>query len=197
MATNNNGGMPDISSMRMGAGYAGGSQPPQKQSGKRSMPGEIRLSGNTRLAVIGAAVVILVLAGFLAAGKITESKVKDAYKAYVKSSTGQEINWKKYYPEELAEGMKERFEAVPDDMFDEDLPKIKILSVTKLSSAADGMLEDMVLDLWRMVRADVPAKGLKISGGYVLLLETDGKVGWAVVAKVNGKYGLYASEPLY
>ena len=203
---NNNGGMQDIGSMNMGMSILQTNNTQKKQNTRRNAPA----AGGQKTVIIAViAVIILAVAVPFLSGKIVESKVKKAVATLIQVVTREKkaksVKWEKFYPDEIAEVFGTEMAALDDieiDMDDIGTQIYEYAGMLRISGKENKkLLEEFVLEFAEEMDADLRKNDIKVSKGYLVLYryEDDGEEGflYAVVAKVNGRYGAYLTDDIY
>lgn len=194
--------------MNTGVPFNGAAAPqPQGDQQKKESAG---LKLDSKMIAIAAVVVVLLLIIVIPkiARAVEMGKVKKAYKVYVKVlETGEtdpdDVKWRKYYPKDFEDDILEWAEQQYDrkdeyDRFNEKY-EYKVLEIAKLSGKDNmEMFEDQIESFFTDKGARTRNKDLKISSVYCMFIRDDTErtpsLRMVIVAKVNGKYGVYSAS---
>ena len=184
-------------------------QKKNKTQEKAEKSAGVSLKTKLLAAAIGALAVLLAILIPIIVKTSVEKKVKKAFETYVKvfvtgDMDADDVKWKKYYPEEVADDVLNWAE----DRADSGVPfadyDYKIMAVTKLSGSDNAeLVQDLVEDFYRYHDFSIKITDLEISNAYLVIVRNySGKgpaLDYALVVKVNGSYGVYslANEMTY
>lgn len=183
---------------------------PQQQGQKTDPKGSAGLSVSPKVLAIVAAVVVLLLIILIPniMNASEKSKVKKAIETYVEvfitgDTDPDDVKWRKYYPKDVEDDFldwaEDRYDYLDDyDGFNSRY-EYKVLSITKLKGDENiEMFEDLIKDFFDSKDCRIRSKDLKISKCYIVIIRDDSsrtsELSFVLVAKVNGKYGVYAFD---
>lgn len=183
---------------------------PQQQGQQTDPKGSAGLPVSAKIVAIVAAVIVLLLIILIPnAVKASENaKVKKAIETYVEvfitgDTDPDDVKWRKYYPKDVEDDFldwaEDRYDYLDDyDGFDNRY-EYKVLSITKLKGEENiEMFEDQIKYFFDSKDCRIRSKDLKISKCYVVIIRDDSsrtpELSFVLVAKVNGKYGVYAFD---
>lgn len=202
MENNYSGGMQDIGSMSMGMPQMNNNT--QKTQNTRS---KVPTAGSQKTVIIAViAVIILAVAIPFASGKIAESKAKKAVatlsQVVSREKKAKSVDWEKFYPDELAEAFGAVMAELDDIEIDTDAKMHEYNGVIKLSGKENKKLvEEFVLEFAEDMDVDWGKNDIKVSKAYFVLCRCeeygDEYFSYAVVAKVNGRYGVYLMDGIF
>ena len=164
------------------------------------------------LIAVAVAVVLLLILVIPAIVKASEeSKVKKSFETFFSvfvtgDKDPEDVKWRNFYPKDVEDDIEDwaidRYDYMDDyNMFD-SRAEYTVLSITALKGSDNiSMFEDLVEDFFEDADCRIRSKDLKISKCYVVLIRDDSsrdpELGYVLVAKVNGSYGVYYVGSLY
>lgn len=175
----------------------------EKEAQKKNGTG-ISLKAKLVAAAIGALAVLLAILIPILVKDSVEKKVRKAFETYVGvfvtgDIDADKVKWKKYYPAEVEEeiGNWAHESLAPSSFFAPGDYDYKIMAITQLDgSDSDELVQELVEDFYRYHNFSIKTADLKISKAYLVIIRNySGQgpaLGYALVVKVNGKYGVYS-----
>lgn len=174
--------------------------------GKSGLPVSPKTLGIAVAAAVVVLLLIILIPNIVKASE--EAKVKKAIKTWVQVFvTGEkdpdDIKWRKYYPKDVEDDFEDwaedRYDYLDDYNGFDKRYEYKVLSITKLKGDANiDMFEDQIEYFFDSKDCRIRSKDLKISKCYVVIMRDDSsrtsELQFVLVAKVNGKYGVYTFD---
>lgn len=177
-------GMQDISSMQFGVFSQSNHQKPQKNKSQGSLQLPLKIVIPAAVIVIAAVLTLLFLPEAIA-----KAQAKKACKDFVSGLAGGDIQWDKYYSDEIAEYIADEYTSDPETV-DLHIQKIKKINVKRNRALLKKKVKNFYLELDLDVPADVNVKK-----GYMISCELKAESEVidvsVLVLKVDGKYGVY------
>ena len=178
-------GIQDISSMQFGVFSQSNQQKPQKNKSQGSSQLPLKI-------VIPAAVIVIVavLALLFLPEAIAKAQAKKACEDFVSGLAGEDVQWDKYYSDEIAEYLAD--ESTPDsESVDLDIQKIKKINVKRNRALLKKKVKNFYQGEFEL---DAPAD-VNVKRGYVISCELRAESEVidvsVLVLKIDGKYGVY------